>query len=491
MDSISFFRQTNKRGSALILALAAMAVVSLSIILLLGYLSNMINQQNYREATVQARFAQESAVDGFQLALSRGEVDLSGNLPSFELGGMNTRFTIEEINGSGIHSTTFNFPSSGVNQFATAPHAALAALRSNSSDLFVEVYDPVRSRGITSFEIDASGASRWLLAGASEGLYDIGVLGAVLMDKPSEDQVILLCKNGTQELYTGNISLWRNSSIVSLSLYNGSPVLTVTNGKNQAEIIILDEWQVMRLKAPEGTCPVITGSGLILASSLAISPGGIPVFTSLPVNGWIEEDADGDGRDDIVWFSDRSIAAWLASRDTLFVDIIDGMELESWGILDANGGLVCTWISAGGFRMHKRLSWSGFHNLPVNPFSGADWSGRVFNINNWFTGRSDGNVVLRNSIASVDTILCSEDALFYDFYGDGIDVLTYRDEKLEIFLNVLRDDGTYLNISARTYGKGVVLDETYTFAVFPGENGSNPFNVYRIDNSGKPPDDDI
>src|SRR5512136_870434 len=78
-------------GAALVIAVAAAAVVLLSASLLLGYLGEMVQDQNRLEAMAQARLTEASAADWVRAELMEGRIP-DGPVGIWA-GGMTTELT--------------------------------------------------------------------------------------------------------------------------------------------------------------------------------------------------------------------------------------------------------------------------------------------------------------------------------------------------------------------------------------------------------------
>jgi hypothetical protein len=449
-------------GAALVIALAASLVVMLSVALLIGYISRVVDQQVFLEQRTQARLTEESAVAALCMDFRNSQVSDFNDLPEYSIGPMRTTFTLIETDVVPPREDLLARDCSGIR--AVIPAGKYLFLICESEDrIEIDLIDSVTMSSLEGFPTYLpSKPEIWTAAGT---VADGEPLLIAAFREGKEDTVYTVFKDASIESYPVNLPLWNSLSLVSVGIYNDEPTLLISNGRNRAQLVMPGSERVLFAFSEPGTSPVILSNGSIYGEigDFQDSPD-----SEFPVVDVFSGDFDMDGVFDMVWAGPNSLSFLSGFRGCLQRDTLTEGTLVAWGGIEGTFNLAGRWILSDESVVWRKLSWNGFQEYSGIGILTLDWEGRIESSHGVLLGSSDGLFRTASTFGGHSRDLChSEGALMSDLDGFGTDILSLEEDGLRIFMNPLSGNGLYLSLRVRTLGnKGMILDNMWWITIY-------------------------
>lgn len=451
----------------MVIAMAIALVVMLSATLLLNYISGMVERQTLREQLAQARMVQLSGVDQARYLLAHGELAPGGGLPSLTIDGITTRFSRPVV--TDVPPRELDVIAEGIDGARIASARGILVVGIEEGNLIAALFDTEDGSMMDGFPVVlGSGSPVYDCAGFSEG----EAVGVVLARRSSGDCVSVVYPDGTCLTFTTRLDLWGTSSELSAGVFNGQPCLLLDNGRNWAQLVLLQSQEVLTGCSPPGTSPCFIDGELLGDFGPNTSGLSIP---GPSVRDSYEEDIDDDGSPDHVWVTAGSVSCYLSGRGELFQDRMGGGLVDCWGSFEPWCDFAYRWVGPDGRSEYRRLSWDGFTEYGSPPsILQEPWHHRVRSLDNSFLGMmEDRCVIVSGSSSSPRDIGPAGEMQFEDFDGWGPDVTDRKEEGgFSVLFNPLTGDGHMLSTRAVTVRGGERLTVgSYDFFIYYGPDG--------------------
>lgn len=449
-------------GAALVITLAASLVTMLSVALLIGYISRVVDQQVFLEQRTQARLTEESAVDALCMDLRNSQVSDFNILPEYRIGPMYTTFTLIETDAVPPREVRLTWDCSSIK--AVYPAEDYLFLICEAEDcLKIDLIDSATLSSLEGFPAYLpSKPEFWTAAGTvAEG----EPLLLVALREGKEDTVYTVFSDASIESYPVNLPLWNSLSLFSAGIYDEYPALLISNGRNRAQLVMPGSRRVLFAYSEPGTSPAFLGNGNIYGDigGLQDSPD-----SEFPVADVFKGDFDGDGIFDMVWAGPNSLSLLSGFSGRLQRDTLTGGILVAWGGIEGTFNLAGRWMLSDESVVWRKLSWNGFQEHPGIGMLTHDWEGRIESLQGVILGSSDGLFRTASTFEGHSRELCSsEGALISDLDGFGTDILSLEEDGLRIFMNPLIGDGLRLSLKVSTWGNnGLIFDNMWWITIY-------------------------
>ncbi len=458
-------------GAALVIALAASLVVMLSVALLIGYISRVVDQQVFLEQRTQARLTEESAVAALCMDFRNSQVSDFSDLPEFTIGPMYTTFTLIETDVVPPREVWLARECSDTGAvFPAGKYLFLICEAENH--LEIDLIDSAAMISLEGFPKYLSAKPEaWIAAGI---IADGEPLLIAAFREGKEDTVYTVFKDASIECIPANLPLWNSLSLVSAGIYDDEPTLLISNGRNRAQLVMPGSERVLFAFSDPGTSPAFLGNGSIYGDigELQDSPN-----SGFPIVDVFSGDFDMDGTEDLFWAGPNSFTFLSGFRGRLHRDTLSEGTLIAWGVIEGTFNLAGRWMLSDGSIVWRKLSWNGFQDYPGIGILTLDWEGRIESSNGIMLGSSDGIIRTASSIQGHSRELCpSEGVLISDLDGSGTDIISLEEDGLRIFMNPLSGDGLHLSLRVRTRGnKGLILDNMWWISIYGYGDGSRVY----------------
>jgi len=450
-------------GAALVIALAASLAVMLSVALLIGYISRVVDQQIFLEQRTQAGLTEESAVAALCMGFRNSQVSDFSNLPEFTIGPMHTTFTLVETDVVPPREVRLARESSDTR--AVFPAGKYFFLISEFEErLEIDLIDSASLRSLEGFPILLPEKPEAWTAAAI--VTDAEPLLIAAFREGKEDIVYTVFKDASTESFLVNLPLWNSLSLVSAGIYHDEPTLLISNGRNRAQLVMPGSERVLFAFSEPGTSPAFISNGSIYGDigSLLNSPDSgfliVDVFSG---------DFDMDGVEDLAWTGPNSLSILSGFRGRLHRDTVPEGTLVAWGMIEGTYNLAGRWILRDESVVWRKLSWNGFQEYPAIGVLTLGWEGRIESSSGIILGSSDGMFRTASTFQDHSQELCpSGGVMTYDLDGSGTDVLSLEEDGLiKIFMNPLSGDGLRFSLRVRTRGNnGLILDNMWWIAIY-------------------------
>lgn len=458
-------------GAALVIALAASLVVMLSVALLIGYISRIVDQQVYMEQRTQAGLTEESAVAALCMDFRNNQVSDFSDLPEYSIGPMRTTFTLTETDVVPPREVRLSREYSETRAvFPAGKYIFLICETENHIE--IDLIDSADLSSLEGFPTYVSAIPEvWTAAGV---VIDGEPLLMAAFREGKEDTVYTVFKDASVESFSVNLPLWNSLSLVSAGIHDDEPTLLISNGRNRAQLVIPGSERVLFAFSDPGTCPAFLSNGSIYGNigDIQDSPdSGYPIVDVL------SGDFDMDGTEDLFWAGPNSFSFLSGLRGRLYRDVLPTGTLVAWGVIEGTFNLAGRWVLNDGSVVWRKLSWNGFQEYPGIGILTLDWEGRIESSHGIILGSSDGYFRTASTIQGHSRELCpSGGVLISDLDGSGTDILSLEEDGLRIFMNPLKGDGLHLSLRVRTLGNnGLVLDNMWWIAIYGHGEGSRVY----------------
>ncbi|NLP05136.1 hypothetical protein GX411_04215 [Candidatus Fermentibacteria bacterium] len=464
-------------GAALVIALAASAVVALSVALLLGYINRMTVEQARREIMAQARLSQASAGDMIGALLASGRVPFTDGDGFLELAGQTTRISCEsatELPPVRIDLATGD-ELDGFTPVESSGSIVLAGVRGGRLEVWEfdqRTGEPLSRSPITVCE--ASGG--WLAAGFGRGS---GRLVAAASEGPSGVTASLVGVDGSVVSVATGLSSLEGCTRAEAGTAGGQPVL-VLSGAGGSRVFFFTSGEAVEIPSPPGTCPVVTRGAIWPAGALADAAGSGAHVQVLDV---LRGDWDADGSEDVCWIARDRVTVLLSSSGALLCDSCPGAGPGAWGDLGGAIGLAVRWSTPAGITAWRTFAAGRFSNLAGGGALTLPWEGRLTGGCGFVAGVMDGKAELYTSAGRPLTALGGSLEAVVDIDGGAADFILQSEDGWSAVLDPADGPGEAHTWSLTTLDKdgGRVLSGRVTFSVFRSASGGA--RLYREDES--------
>lgn len=430
--------------SAIAVLLISSTVVLLSIVVLFIYVNGIYERQNELEDDLQASLSEISAVEALRHDfLNMGVPDLS-DLPEYELAGNRTVFELLSVSSS--PSETFGYGTEGRRILEVVPAGSSLFVLSEGEEGYVVDFIPEATGSdvdVQVFPLPVEGASDLDIASAR---LDSGPALFVLIDGDRDILISIMPFRSPSMEVTPFDSFFESDGILSAGSYAGEPAIILSDGFNRGRLFLPSSDSLVHVSSQPGTVPYLFGGELY---GLTGTPA--PPDTTMRVSEVIEADFDSDGIDDLLFVGPGSIGLFSSGKAGVAVEALSGARLAAWGFMDASGMLSARWISHDG-RERWRSALNGvFVESPGPEFLPYPWEGRLEYSRQTMVGGIGAETVLISDYGGEpekvgdagSTVLCQLD-------GYGSDLVSFNDDSLTVFLNLLEGNGLVLQVRSYT-----------------------------------------
>lgn len=466
------FSHTGKTsGAALVIALAASFAVMLSVALLIGYISRVVDQQVFLEQRTQAGLSEESAVAALCMDFRNDRISDFSDLPEYSIGTMHTTFTLVETDV--VPPREVRFPLGCSETTAVFPAGKYLFLICESENgLEIDLIDSSTLSSLEGFpEYMPANPEVWTAAGV---ISDGEPMLMAVFREGEEDTVHTVFKDASIESMPVNLPLWNSLSLVSAGFYDDEPALLVSNGRNRAHLVMPASESVLFAFSESGTTPAFLSNGSIYGEigDIKDSPN-----SDLPIVDVLSGDFDIDGTEDLYWAGPNSFSFLSGFRNRLHRDTFPGGTLTAWGVIEGTFRIAGRWMLNDGSIVWRTLSLNGFQEYPgIGPLT-LDWEGRIESSRGIMLGSSDGYFRTASTDPDHYREFCpSGRVLMTDLDGSGTDILSLGEDGLSLFLNPLTGDGFLLSLRVRTDGnKGNILDNMWWISIYGNRDNARVY----------------
>ena len=449
-------------GAALIITLTASLVAMLSVVLLIGYISRVNDQQISLEQRTQARLTEESAVAALCMDMKSSQVSDFNDLPEYRIGPMHATFTLIGSDAVPPREVRFTWDCSGTRAVCPVDNY-LFLICETENNLEIDLVDGVTLRSLEGFPAYLTSKPEiWAAAGTvADGE---PVLMAALRDG-KEDTVYTVFSDASIESYPVNLPLWNTLSLFSAGIYDEEPALLISNGKNRAQLVLTGSQRVLFAHSEHGTSPAFLSNGGIYGDFGNLQDSFSSEFQIVDV---FSGDFDMDGTFDLVWAGPNSLSFLSGFKGHLQRDTLDEGTLVAWGAIDGTFNLAGRWILSDGSVIWRKLSWNGFQEYPGIGILTHNWESRIESLQGVMLGASDGYLRTVSTVPGHSREICLlEGAVLSDLDGSGTDILSLKDDEIRMFMNPLSGNGLHLSLRVRTHGNnGLILDNMWWIAIY-------------------------
>lgn len=462
-------------GAALVIALAASAVVALSVALLLGYINRMTLEQARRERMAQARLSQASAGDMIGAMLASERVPFTNGDGFLELSGQTTRISYESK--TGLPPVRIGLSSvaglEGFRPVESSGSIVLAGVRGGRFEAWEfdgSTGEPLPRSPIVICE--ASGD--WLAAGFGRGS---GRLFAAASEGPSGVTVSLVGVDGSVVGVATDLPSLDGFARAEAGTAGGQPVL-VLSGPAGARAFYFASGESVEMTSPPGTCPVMARGAIWTASTREDAAEG---EAYIPVLDVLRGDWDADGSEDICWIAGDRVTVMLSSSGALLCDSCPGAGPGAWGDMGGTLGLAVRWNTPAGITAWRNLAAGRFSNMAGGGALALPWEGRLSCGRGFVAGSMEGKVELYTSAGRPLADLGGSLEAVLDLDGGSADFVLHGEEGWSVVLDPADGPGEAHTWRLTTAGEDgrQVLTGRVTFSVFGSASGGA--RLYRED----------
>jgi hypothetical protein len=434
----------NERGAALIIAMTAAVVVMLSVMLLLGYISGMVDQQSVLEDRTQARLTESSAVDGLAWLLDKNLIEDGNNLPRFTVGTMTTTFDVDGMENTPPYE--FRILLDGYDDpLLLASGEGLFIVGIRDGVIIVDLFDPLTGRSVSGYPVEVCGETdSWIAAAGTVGGEPVAF---VIARGGGVDQICCI-QNGSLTVSETDVIVLSGNSLFSVGELDTEPALLVSNGSNWAQLIAPGTGTVYYGSSPSGTSPVFLPDGRVYGH---FSPDPLFAFPGAGIVDNFLGDFNRDGTPDVAWAGPHSFTFFSGLTGELILDNVAGHVLVAWGSVEGRFKLGGCWMSSDGTRTWRRLSYNGFRDYSAGGVLDFEWFGRIEGLNNMLIGIVGDSIGIANLAQGELTPVCSALSGFMgDIDGSNIDIISIDDSDARLIMNPLDGNGFVIMTLADT-----------------------------------------
>jgi hypothetical protein len=441
-------KDINNRGAALIIALTASVVVMMSVMLLLGYISGMVDTQRTLEDRAQARLTESSAVEGLSRLLSESMVNDYHDLPDFPVGSMVTSFEVRNMEVT--PSRELRLTLEGMEEAELLPSGdGLFVIGIRDGFLTIDLFDPVTGCMIPGYPMQVCG---------DPGAWDAaaGLIGdepvAFVIASGATGNVVYCVIGGDVTSFQTDVVTWSDASLFSVGGVSSLPALLITDGWNLGQLVIPDAGFTCYGWSPNGTCPVFLPDGSLYGSFSHEPSFG---FAGNVITDTFQGDFNSDGIIDVAWAGHSSLTFYSGLTGELILDNLPGQSLVAWGSVEGRFGLGGLWTGSYGERTWRRLAYNGFQNYSGGGVLDNDWSGRIEGLNNLLIGiMGDSLCIASLGLGEINVICSAASGFLGDVDGYTTDIISLDGNEVTLVMNPLDGDGLLLETYASTCENG-------------------------------------
>jgi|GEM_PF-3188198 len=439
--------------SAVTLTIFSSAVVLISLVLLVNYVSGVVDRQTALEESVQAQLTEESAVAGLEMDLMNSSIRSFSDIPVYSIGGLETSFRM--IGTSAVPAEELSWRSQGSEILSVLPVGNnIFVLSESDSELRIDLLSGTDiENSIEVLLIPQWTAEQYSIAGT----FCSGNPVLFLLTRVDDREYVTIVSNETgSESYDVDIPFWNESSLLSAGCVGGSPALLISEGTNRAQLFIPDSSALLSVSSPPGTTPVFYGQDQLYGSL----DGSYPENWDYPVISVLQDDFDSNGTDDLLFIGSASLSYIPDAEGSFILDTLPGGRLVAWGLTEHDRILSAKWIVGTSLEKWRALTEDGFVDSAGPEFHPFNWEGRLASSRNFIIGSVDGFIVIADENSELLKTVCSmQNAVLHQFEGAGLDLIYIDNDLLTILLDPLEGDGFLLTLNSVTYKDDNILSE--------------------------------
>ncbi|MCK5116720.1 MAG: hypothetical protein KAR44_08975 [Candidatus Aegiribacteria sp.] len=438
---------------AVTLAVFSSAVVMISLVLLVNYISGVVDRQAALEESVQVQLTEESAVAGLNMDLMNSNIRDFSDIPVYSLGGLDTSFRM--VGTSAVPPLELTWRSQG--------SRILSALPVGKNIFVLSEYDNgLRIDLLTGTDVENSvevllipewNAEQYSIAGSScSGSPVLFLLTRTL----GREYVTIVSPETGSESYNVSLPFWNESSLLSAGCIGGKPALLISEGTNQAQLFIQDSLPLLTVSSPPGTTPVFYGQDQLYGSM----DGSYTENGKYPIYSVLQDDFDENGSDDLLFIGSGSLSFVSEASGSFILDTLPGGRLLAWGLTERDMILSAKWIEGTSHERWRALTEEGFADSAGPEFHPFNWEGRLASSRNSIIGSIDGSIIIADENSEKLITVCNtQNAVLCELDGEDLDLIYTDNDLLTILLNPLDGDGLILTLRSVTYNDDTILSE--------------------------------
>ena len=439
--------------SAVTLVIFSSAVVMISLVLLVNYVSGVVDRQAALEQSVQAQLTEESAIEGLKMDLMNSNIRNFSDIPVYSAGGLETSF--RTIATSAVPPLELSWRSQGSRILSALPVGkSIFVLSESDNGLRIDL--------LTGTDVENSIEVMLIPEWTAE---QYSIAGTVCSGSPvlflltrveNREYVTIISPETGSESYDVDLPFWNDSSLLSAGSVQGRPALLISEGANRAQLFIPDSLPLLSVSSPPGTTPVFYG----LDQLYGTTDDSYPEDSEYPVRTVLHDDFDENGTIDLLFVGSGSLS-FVSEAEGLFIrDTLPGGRLVAWGLTEHDRILSARWIVGTSHEEWRALTQDGFVNSAGPEFYPFNWEGRLASSRNFIIGSVDGFIVIADENSETLTTVCDmQNAVLHQLDGDGLDLIYTDNDLLTILLNPLEGDGFLLTLRSVTYIDENILSE--------------------------------
>ncbi len=452
--------------SAVTLIIFSSAVVMISFVLLVNYVSGVVDRQTALEESVQAQLTEESAVEGLKMDLINRNIRSFSDIPVYSIGGLETSFSM--MGTSAVPPLELSWRSQGSRILSALPVGkSIFVLSESDNGLRIDL--------LTGADVENSAE---VLLIPEWNADDYSIAGTICGGRPvlflltrvhDREYISIISTETGCESYDVDLPFWSESSLLSAGCVQGRPALLISEGTNQAQLFIPDSMPLLSVSSPPGTTPVFYGQDQLYGSM----DTSYPEDWKYPVNSVLNDDFDENGTDDLLFVGSGSLCFVSEAEGSFFLDTLPGGRPVAWGLTERDRVLSAKWIVGISYEKWRALSEDGFVDSAGPEFHPFNWEGRLSSSRNSIIGSVDGFIVIADENSEMLTTVCNmQNAVLHQLDGEGLDLIYTENDLLTILLNPLEGDGYLLTLRSLTYKDENILSEnTWNIQIYG--NGPN------------------
>ncbi|MEN8208355.1 MAG: hypothetical protein ABFR50_03800, partial [Candidatus Fermentibacteria bacterium] len=286
--------------SAVTLAVFSSAVVIISILLLVDYISGVVDRQAALEESVQVQLTEDSAIEGLKMDLINSTIRSYSDIPVYSTGGLETSFHMTGTSAVPAEELSWRSPDSGISSVLPVGNS-IFVLSEPDNGLKIDLLsgtDPENS--IEVLFIPEWNAEQYSVTGTVCG----GSPVLFLLSRAGDTEcVTIVSPEAGSESFDADIPFWNESSLLSAGCVQGRPALLISEGTNRAQLFIPDSLPLISVSSPPGTSPVFYGQEQLYG----FSDDRYPEDWKYHVNTVLHDDFDGNGTDDLLFVGSTSL----------------------------------------------------------------------------------------------------------------------------------------------------------------------------------------
>lgn len=461
--------------SAVTLAVFSSAVVLISLVLLVNYISGVVDRQTALEESVQAQLTEESAIAGLKMDLLNSSIRSFSDIPVYSIGGFETSFRM--VGTSSVPPEELSWRSQGSRIVSVLPVGkSIFVLSESDSGLRIDLLTGTDVEN----SIEVLLIPEWIAEQYSvAGTICSGTPVLFLLTRMEDREYVTIVSPETgSESYDVNLPFWNESSLLSAGCVGGRPALLISENTNHAQLFIPDSLPLLTVSSPPGTTPVFYGQDRLYGSF----DNSYPEDRNYPVHSVLHDDFDENGTDDLLFVGPGSLSFVSEAEDSFILDTLPGGRLVAWGLTERDRILSARWIVGTSNEKWRALTEDGFVDSAGPEFHPFNWEGRLASSRNSIIGSVDGFVVLADENSETLTTVCNmQNAILHQLDGEGLDLIYTDTDLLTILLNPLEGDGFLLTVRSVTYKDANILSEnTWNIQIY----GNGPGRRIQYERAG-------